>query len=90
MNKAISTSFPASSEDLSSSPALRGKSWWLTALRSPLWLCFLVAILVRVWLIVHTNGVMDGDEATVGLQAEHILRGEFPVYYYSQAYLGSL
>jgi hypothetical protein len=33
---------------------------------------------------------MDGDEATVGIQAEHILRGEFPVYYYGQAYLGNI
>lgn len=63
---------------------------WLKLLRSPLWICFLVAILVRVWLIVHTNGVMAGDEAMVGLQAEHILRGERPVYYYAQPYMGSL
>src|SRR5258708_8739201 len=33
---------------------------------------------------------MDGDEATVGIQAEHILRGEHPIYYYGQAYMGSL
>jgi hypothetical protein len=56
---------------------------------SLLWISLIFAILARVWLIVHTSGVMDGDEATVGLQAEHILRGEFPVYYYGQAYLGS-
>src|SRR5579875_42805 len=55
----------------------------------PLIACFLLAVIVRVWLIVHTNGVLDGDEATVGIQAEHILRGQFPVYYYGQAYLGS-
>jgi hypothetical protein len=30
---------------------------------------------------VHTYGVMAGDELEVGLQAEHILRGERPVYY---------
>jgi hypothetical protein len=63
---------------------------WLPALKSPLWLCLLVAILARVWLIVHTNGVMAGDEAMVGLQAEHIVRGEWPVYYYGQPYMGSL
>jgi hypothetical protein len=49
-----------------------------------------IAIVARVWLIVHTHGVMDGDEATVGIQAEHILRGEFPVYYYGQSYLGNI
>ena len=49
-----------------------------------------MAILARVWLIVHTQDVIAGDEALVGIQAEHILRGERPVYYYSQPYLGSL
>jgi hypothetical protein len=65
----------------------------LRSLSSPLWLlwlCFLIAIVVRAWLIVHTLGVMAGDEAMVGLQAEHILRGELPVYYYAQSYMGSL
>lgn len=79
-NQALSTNTPSWS----------GK---LKSLSSPLWfllLCFLIEILVRVWLIVHTLGVMSGDEAMVGLQAEHILRGELPVYYYAQPYMGSL
>ena len=63
---------------------------WRQVWLSPLWICLLVALLTRVWLIVHTHGVMDGDEATVGIQAEHILRGEFPVYYYGQSYLGNI
>jgi len=62
----------------------------LKAIYSPLWLCFLLAILSRVWIIVHTYGVMAGDELEVGLQAEHILRGELPLYYFGQPYLGSL
>ena len=62
----------------------------MQGLRSPLWFCFLVAILARVWLIAHTQSVIAGDEALVGIQAEHILRGERPEYYYSQPYLGSL
>lgn len=66
------------------------KSWKLEALFSPLWLCLLVAIAVRIWLIMHTFGVMSGEEAMVGLQAEHILHGELPAYYYAQAYMGSL
>ena len=67
-------------------------SWYgkLKTLYSPLWLCFLLAIFSRVWLIVHTYGVMAGDEMMVGLQAEHILRGELPLYYYAQPYMGSL
>jgi len=39
----------------------------LSFLRSPLLLCLLIAVVVRVWLIVHTNGVIAGDEAMVGL-----------------------
>ncbi|MBA2286664.1 MAG: hypothetical protein H0W02_14400 [Ktedonobacteraceae bacterium] len=50
----------------------------------------MIALLVRAWLTVHTHGVIDGDEALVGIQAEHILRGEYPVYYYAQPYMGSL
>ena len=56
----------------------------------PLLFCLLLAIVVRVWLVIHTQGFIDGDEALVGIQAEHILRGEFPVYYYNQPYMGSL
>ncbi len=55
-----------------------------------LWACLLVAAAVRVWLVIHTHGVIDGDEALVGIQAEHILRGELPVYFSGQPYLGSL
>lgn len=62
----------------------------LSFLWSPLMACLLLAVLVRVWLIVHTNGVIAGDEAMVGIQAEHILHGEHPIYYYSQPYMGSL
>jgi hypothetical protein len=63
---------------------------WYTFLRLPLWVCLLVALVVRIWLMVHTHGVIDGDEALVGIQAEHILHGELPVYFYGQAYMGSL
>src|SRR2546430_10101843 len=55
-----------------------------------LWVCLLVAAAMRVWLVMHTHGVIDGDEALVGIQAEHILRGELPVYFSGQPYLGSL
>ncbi|HEX6482967.1 MAG TPA: hypothetical protein VF043_29330 [Ktedonobacteraceae bacterium] len=60
--------------------------------RWPLWLllCLSVALILRVWLVIHTNGVINGDEALVGIQAEHILHGEWPVYFYGQVYMGSL
>lgn len=59
-------------------------------LRSPLWLCLLLALGLRIWLVIRTQGFIDGDEAVVGIQAQHILRGELPVYYYGQPYMGSL
>jgi hypothetical protein len=65
-------------------------SRWMSFFWSPLWLCLLLALAVRAWLIVHTNGVMDGDESMVALQAINILHGALPIYFYGQAYMGSL
>ena len=56
----------------------------------PLLFCLLLAILVRAFIVIHTQGFIDGDEALVGIQADHILRGELPIYYYNQPYMGSL
>jgi hypothetical protein len=50
----------------------------------------LVGILARVWLVAHTHAMLDGDEAMIGLQAERILHGQFPTYFYGQAYMGTL
>jgi hypothetical protein len=54
------------SENLAPSTTASSWSGKLKVLHSPLWLCFLLAILSRVWLIVHTHGVMAGDEMMVG------------------------
>jgi hypothetical protein len=62
----------------------------LSLLHSPLWICLLLAFILRMWLIIRTHGVVDGDEALVGIQAEHILRGELPIYFLGQPYMGSL
>ncbi len=56
----------------------------------PLLFCLLIAVVVRAFIVTHTQGFIDGDEALVGIQAEHILRGEFPIYFYNQPYMGSL
>ncbi len=63
---------------------------WYGFLRSPLWICLILAVIIRAWLVARTNGVIDGDEVLVGIQAEHILRGELPIYFYGQPYMGSL
>ncbi|HXR65073.1 MAG TPA: hypothetical protein VN729_04080, partial [Ktedonobacteraceae bacterium] len=65
----------------------RGRWWtWI----SPLWLCLFIALAIRIWLILRTHGTMDGDEALLGIQAEHILQGERPIYFYGIPYFGSL
>ncbi len=56
----------------------------------PLLFCLLIALVVRAFLVIHTQGFVDGDETLVGIQAEHILRGELPIYFYNQPYMGSL
>lgn len=53
-------------------------------------ICLLIALAVRSWLAYHTLGFIDGDEALVGIQAQHILQGQFPTYFYNQPYMGSL
>src|SRR2546421_2020474 len=63
---------------------------WYKFMLSSLWLCLLAALVLRTWLIVHTHGIIDGDEALVGIQAERILHGNFPVYFYGIPYFGSL
>jgi hypothetical protein len=55
----------------------------------PLLFCLFIACVVRAFIIVHTQGFVDGDEALVGIQAEHILHGELPIYFYNQPYMGS-
>jgi hypothetical protein len=50
----------------------------------------MLGIVGRVWLVAHTRAMIDGDEALVGIQAERILHGQFPTYFYGQAYMGSL
>lgn len=77
---------PAASSPL----ALRG---W----RSPAGQFTLAALLIlaialagRVGLLASGAVSFHSDEAVVGLMARHILQGERPVFFYGQAYMGSL
>src|SRR6478672_2609190 len=47
-------------------------------------------ILPRAYLVLKfSSGLIDSDEAIVGLMARHILHGrELPIWYYGQAYMG--
>jgi hypothetical protein len=74
-------------------PAIRKEQkprGWYAVFRSPLLLCLLAGALIRIWLSIRTHGTLDGDEALLGIQAEHILQGERPIYFYGLSYFGSL
>lgn len=48
----------------------------------------LIATAVRLYILFAAQGMMDGDEAVVGIQAQQILHGQFPIYA-GVAYMGS-
>ena len=49
----------------------------------------LIGVAFKVLLLAFNAVPFNGDEAIVALMARHILRGERPVFFYGQAYLGS-
>src|SRR5260370_36603399 len=67
------------SENLAPSTTASSWSGKLKALYSPLWLCFLLAILARVWLIVHTHGVMAAGGKIGGLHDPLVFCGGRPL-----------
>src|SRR5487761_625400 len=71
-----------------SQPEAREQTRWRSLLFSPLWLCLLLALAVRIWLVVRTQGFIEGDEVLTGIQAQQILHGARPVYFYGQPYMG--
>lgn len=64
--------------------ALLGSAWARTALALAL------AAALRAWLIAGSHGMLDGDEASLGILAENILRGQHPVYFPGQNYAGAV
>lgn len=60
------------------------KHWW------GLILALLVCIIIKSCLIKTNVIPFNADEAIVALMARHILQGKFPVFFYGQAYMGSL
>ncbi len=45
---------------------------------------------LKAWLVGMGRVPFNADEAVVALMARHILAGERPVFFYGQAYMGSL
>ncbi|MEL6149707.1 MAG: hypothetical protein AAFR56_08775 [Chloroflexota bacterium] len=52
-------------------------------------LILVVALIGRVLLIATGSISFHSDEAIVALMARHMTQGEFPVFFYGQAYMGS-
>jgi 4-amino-4-deoxy-L-arabinose transferase-like glycosyltransferase len=48
------------------------------------------AILLKTSLLIANVIPFNADEAVVGLMAKHIMQGKFPIFFYGQAYMGSL
>lgn len=46
-------------------------------------------VLFRLWIVASPLGVLDGDEAVVGLMARRALDGSFNAFYWGQEYGGS-
>jgi hypothetical protein len=61
----------------------------LPAPAAQLLLALLLGIAVRLFVLLRSRGMLDGDEATLGIQAEQILHGAHPIYFAGQAYMGS-
>ena len=55
--------------------------------------CFVIliglALGVQTWSALQWKINFDGDEAIIGLMAQHVLTGQVPTYFYAQNYLGS-
>ncbi|MFZ6018414.1 MAG: hypothetical protein ACOYXO_02305, partial [Chloroflexota bacterium] len=58
--------------------------------------CFLLGFVIllglslKIALLLADVFPFNADEAVVGLMARHILMGEKPIFFYGQAYMGSL
>jgi hypothetical protein len=66
--------------------AKESRSTWLALAVAAL----LLAMGVKAWLAIGGWVPFNSDEAVVALMARHILQGERPVFFYGQAYMGSL
>ncbi len=49
----------------------------------------IAGVALRVWVYRSALGVPNSDEAVVGLMTRHIIEGEFPTFFWGQAYGGS-
>ena len=50
----------------------------------------MVGLALKLALVAADAFPFNSDEAIVGLMARHILNGQWPAFFYGQAYMGSL
>ncbi|MBC8496899.1 MAG: hypothetical protein ISS57_04820 [Anaerolineales bacterium] len=50
----------------------------------------IIAVGLKLWLLLIEAVPFNSDEAVVALMARHITQGEAPIFFYGQAYMGSL
>lgn len=63
---------------------------WFRSKYTALAAVLLAAAGMKLWLIISGAVPFNADEAVVALMGKHILAGESPVFFYGQAYMGSL
>src|SRR6478609_1267870 len=69
-------------------PIRAPRAWWF---RTTVVVGIVAGIALRIWLLRLPTGVLDGDEAIVGLMARHMVhQHEFTTFYWGQNYGGSL
>lgn len=53
-------------------------------------LAIIVSLVIKYQLLIANVVPFNADEAVVALMARHILQGKLPIFFYGQAYMGSL
>ena len=78
--------------DVEGAPApVDERNRFVTPARIGIGLVVLAGLVLRWFIITHSLGVLDADEATTGLVARHFLHnGEHPVFYWSSNYGGTI
>ncbi len=55
-----------------------------------LWLALGIGVALKATILATHSITFDADEAILALMARHILRGEHPLFFYGQSYMGAL
>jgi len=66
------------------------RSPWNYLKYTPILFILIAASAWKIWLVGRDAFPFNADEAVVALMGKHILAGERPVFFYGQAYMGSL